>query len=306
MGVLAFLNMIFLRLLGLLVSAVLVWTVPPVRQTTIEPTDKDNLRLQFTALSDVHMESFTYERFQGFSKTLRDIGASQKQQDALVLLGDNTMNGQPTEYIMLYSLLYQYNKPANTIVAMGNHDLNPGTYDTQDAIDRHNFFLRTYNGTNNSVPYYATKIKGYSFIVLGDEDPQEDTAATISQAQLDWFAQTMQSAAADGKPIFVFLHQPLNHTFSSWWGGVGEQSEALRATAEQYDNVFFFNGHLHWYQDMMESGGVTYISLPTLLSDDEPGIGFQVEVYEDEVLLRARNYIEGEWLEDDAYRIELK
>ena len=296
MAVTAFLNMLFLKLVGFLLSVVLLFTAPAQSASAIQAKEP-NAKLQFAVVADVHMETYTLFRFSGFAKTLQDMGTAKARQDALVLVGDNTMNGQPTEYIMLYGLLSRYNRAANTLVAMGNHDLNRGAYATPDAIARHNLFLRSYTGTVNGKPYYSKEINGYTFIVLGDEDPQEDTTAVISQAQLDWLAETLENTSA-GKPVFIFLHQSLNHTFAWSWGGVGEQSEAIREIIEQHPNVFFFNGHLHTARQVKQIDGVTYVNLPTLLSGGENGIGFQVEAYENKVLLRARNYITGEWLED--------
>ena len=46
--------------------------------------------------------------------------------------------------------------------------------------------------------------------------------------------------------------------------------------------------------------GVTYVSLPTYLLVNRYGIpwnglGFQMEVYEDEVIFRARSYMTSKW-----------
>ncbi len=304
MSFIALLNMLFLKLLGFIMSIVLLGNVPFSGAATFSPEDAQNMLLQFGVISDVHMESFTFDRFVGFSQTLRDMAGATSKENALVMLGDNTMNGQPTEYIMLYSLLEQYNRAEHTIVAMGNHDMNRTEYTPQEAIDRNSLFLRSYNGTNINVPYYSMQVNGYTFIVLGDELPPAETQATISQTQLDWFAATMQ-ACEPGKPVFIFLHQPLNHAFGTGWGAVGAQSEALRAIAEQYTNVFFFNGHLHTQQAIKIINGVTYVNLPTLLSAAVRGIGFQAEVYADKIVLRARNYITGEWLPENRYEIPL-
>jgi hypothetical protein len=204
---------------------------------------------------------------------------------------------------MLYGLLSHYNRAANTLVAMGNHDLNRGEYATPDAIARHNLFLRSYTGAANDKPYYSMKIGDCTFIVLGDEEPQEDTTAVISQTQLDWLKKTMDDCSA-GFPVFIFLHQSLNYTFAkdNGWGFVGEQSEAIREIIENRGNVFFFNGHLHRSFGIKQENEVTYINLPTLLSGGMNGIGCQVEYYSGKVILRARNYITGQWL-DDGYEV---
>ena len=309
MAILAFLNGLFLKAVGLLLSTVLVWSVPPRLGTTITPADEAKLQLQFSVIADVHMETTEYYRFQGFAKSLRDIAGSKKKQDALVLLGDNTMNGQPLEYILLYGLLAHYDSAANTLVAIGNHDLNQSTYALDAATNRHNFFLRSYTGIKTEKPYYSKVIKGYTFIVLGDEGPLVSGSATLSAAQLDWLDKALAAAAKDGKSVFVFDHQPLNHTFPAYgWGGVGQQSEALRLILQKYKNIVFFSGHLHTQVkklSIQQKGGVTYVDLPTLLSKEPYGVGYQVEVYDKQVQLRARNYMTGEWLEKNRYTVDL-
>ena len=291
MAILASLNMVFLKFVGFLLSTILVWTVPPQLGTTFEPADEANLKLQVSIISDAHMQSFDYPTYQGLAKSLRDIGASKRRQDALVFLGDNTMNGQPYEYIMFYGILSQYNRvnSANTLVAIGNHDLHLSEYSAADAIARHNFFLRSYSGVSTDKPYYSKRISGYTFVILGGEGPRE---TTISQAQVNWLDQTM-AAAERGKPIFVFFHHPLN------------SAEAL-AVLEQYSNVFLFNGHLHTSLSVQKTNGITRVNLPALHDHSGRGVekeGLQMEVYANKILLRGRNYIEGKWLKE--YEIAL-
>ena len=141
--------------------------------------------------------------------------------------------------------------------------------------------------------------------MLGDELPERFTGAVITQEQMDWLKERLD-AAQEGKPVFVFLHQPLNHVGD--WGTLGEPSEALRELFEQYGNVFVFNGHMHdglEKTNVTQSGGVTYVNVPSLLSQLPRGVGWQVEAYDGQVVLRARNFIEGAWLEDFEYRVEL-
>ncbi|MCL2495503.1 MAG: metallophosphoesterase [Oscillospiraceae bacterium] len=322
--ILAFANSLFLKLAGFLLSGLLFITgaAPAAPAAPIEAKDPESVELQFSVVADVHMETYTLFRFRDFAQVLTDMASAKQRQDALVLVGDNTMNGQITEYIMLYGLLSRYDSSKNFLMAMGNHDLNQSTYETSAAIRRHNFFLRSYTGAANDKPYYNQmnyritsafydgglhyQIENpYTFIILGDEDPQEDTTATISQIQLDWLAATLEKALK-GYPIFIFLHQQLGHTFAWEWGGVGEQSEAIREIIEQYENVFFFNGHLHRPFEVKEIGGVTYVNLPTLLSGAQTGIGCQVEAYEDRVVLRARDYVAGEWLDEYSFDVYAK
>jgi len=277
MSILAFLNMLFLKAIGFLLSVILVWTVPPQPgKTTFAPKDEAGLKLQASLIADAHMQSFEYSGFRELSKSLRDIGASKVKQDALVFVGDNTMNGQTFEYLMFYGILSHYNKVCakNTLVTMGNHEtFAPATM--QASIARHNFFLQSYNGTKNGKAYYSKVINGCTFIVLGED---------IEDAQVAWLADTMAAAGA-GKPVFVFKHEPLYST-------------AALTVLKQYPNVFLFNGHWHTPLDTWDDGGVTRVNLPGLHSHESgayAGEGVQLEVYANKVLLRERNYMTGAW-----------
>jgi len=297
MAILSFLNGIFLKIVGFFLSAILVWSVPASSGAAIEPKDQANLKLQASLLSDVHMQSFEYSGYQELAKGLRGIANSKARQDALVFVGDNTMNGQGFEYLMFYGLLSHYNPVGakNTLVAMGNHDYAASST-VQKAIDRHNFFLRSYNGAANDKAYYSQVINGYTFLVLGGDDAQDEYTFTAAQAA--WLGGAM-AAAAPGKPVFVFCHYSLYKSDAN--------DAALLAVLEQYPNVFLFNGHWHTPLDARDDNGITRVNLPALHGrhSDGRGVGegVQLEVYGDRVILRGRNYMTGEW--GEAFEIAL-
>jgi len=306
MSFLSTLTGLFLRAAGFLLSLVML-VAPAPRKAAIVPVDKDALRLQFTVVSDVHMQSLLYTRLRGLAKTLRDASGAQAPQDALVFLGDNTNNGMAVQYLAFYSVLSHYNKAPRTLVAMGNHDLSSNLYAPAQTTAMHNFFYSVYTGaeTDPAKPYHAQRANGYDLIVLGDELREAFTDAVMTQEQLHWLQARLDAAPA-GKPVFVFLHQSLNHVGS--WGAIGGPSDALQALFESRRNVFVFNGHMHQgleETNVTKSGGVTYINTPSLLSQLPQGVGWQVEVYDGQVILRARNFIQGEWLAGHEYRVAL-
>ena len=306
MAILSTLTGFFFKALGFALSLSL-FAFPPCR-AAIEPVDEGNLCMQFSVMSDVHMQSLLYPQLRGFARALRDAGGAKTPQDALVLLGDNTNNALAVQYLALYGVLSRYNKAGRTLVAMGNHDLSSAIYKPAQTTAMHNFFYQAYTGaqTDPARPYYAERVRGYDLIILGDELREAFTDAVITPEQMDWLAARLDAAQA-GRPVFVFLHQPLNHVGE--WGAIGAPSDEMQALFEAHDNVFVFNGHMH---DSLEEvsvtqvGGVTYINTPSLLQQLPRGVGWQVEVYDGQVALRARNFIRGEWLEAYDYRFELK
>ena len=173
-------------------------------------------------------------------------------------------------------------------------------------------------------PYWSTTVKGYPFIVLGTEEKLNDRAY-ISDGQLAWLDEQLTAAEQNGKFAFIVCHQVIDHTNNvDWWwyydGSIGEQSDAVRDVIRSHtDNgltVLFISGHLHrcFCADSFEQPwpNLYCLNVPTVqddnvqINDARPGAGegCTIEVYDDRVLIRPRNFISGEWLAD-TYTIPL-
>ena len=143
--------------------------------------------------------------------------------------------------------------------------------------------------------------------------------AYIGAEQLEWLNDELK--AADGKPTFVILHQPLKstHNVENAWnspddkaGTVGAQSVALKAIMSKYENVVLVTGHLHsgfGPDNYNNVDGIHAVNVPSLTIENKDGtynksgLGYIVEVYEDEIIFRARDMAKGTWVaetENDA------
>lgn len=283
------------------------------------PLDKDNLQISFTVISDGHLEGNEGQKHDNYGEGFCDMASAEVMSDALVMVGDNTMNGQAVETSMLYGLMRKYNKIENVLMAVGNHDICPGEHNTGDYdklkqrfIDYNNAFLD--HQIENL--YHSQVIDGYHFIILSS-DCDAGIQQYLSPEQLEWLDAELQSAAESGKPVFLFSHWPLNDVFPDVWaeGHVGEQSDELHALLTKYENrIFYFTGRLHMglFENgygVKEDGQITYINVPSFGSENtdgdadvqDTGLGLQVEVYENEVVVRVRNFVQHEWT-DYEYR----
>ncbi len=275
---------------------------------------QENPELVFSVLSDVHMEGNNTERFKLFGDGIRDINAATRN-DALVFLGDNTMNGQDIEHMFFYGFLNRFNKVNNVLVTSGNHDLCPSSQNSGDYNTQANKFISFYNSfTNNDIDrlYYSREINGYKFIVLASES-DAGVQEYISLEQLSWLEKELKSAESSGKPVFIFNHYPLNHTWPLVWaeGHMGLQSEAVHLLMRKSNNqIVYFSGHLHMGLNDNEvsyvnEDNITYINVPAFGADNnvgnadipDKGMGLYVEVYGDEILVRVRNYAKHEWMD---------
>lgn len=302
------------RILRAFAAVLAFFLAAPSAEIAAYPAQQvDALKLNFTVLSDGHLEANNKERQNNYSEAFADMASADPKSRALVMVGDNTMNGQVTEEAMLYGLMRKYNTVETVLMAAGNHELSPSKYNTGNYETLQKRFIRYNNAfLENQIDtlYYSRVVDGYHFIVLGS-DKDAGIQQYLSPEQLEWLDGELQSAAESGKPVFLFSHWPLNDVFSKVWkeGHVGEQSDELKELLTKYDNrIFFFTGHLHMgiYENgygVKEDGNITYINVPSFGSENtdgeaevqNTGLGLQVEVYENEVLVRVRNFVEHEW-----------
>lgn len=288
-----------------------------------EPLDPENCKLNFAAISDIHMTDSVLRSFM-FEFALHDMENADYPLDAVVATGDLTDHGYAEDWAMLEKTFAMYTPAKNIILAQGNHD----TWTEDEGYNLAREYFIEYNekiaGRVIEHEYYSTKINGYTFIVLASEE--DKTAAYMSDAQLAWLAVEMEKAAQDNLPIFVVCHWPINqsHGLPVTWGeddmepddgGIGDQSDEVEAILKKYDNVFMLSGHIHnglvneeqtetyGYASVESDGSFHSINLPSYMYMSprgrvSNGTGYQVEVYDDRVELRARSYSAGVWYTD--------
>lgn len=306
---------------------------------------KADCRVSFATISDIHLRGNFKLIFQGMLELgLADMERAKDKLDAVAFVGDITDHGYYDQWNVFEDAVTKYDIAKNTMVVIGNHDTwGPNRDEFDNPVDGVKPTFIHYNKTISdrdvTEMYYSDVINGYYFIALGSE--ADHTDAYLSDTQLQWFAREMEKAAATGLPIFVLMHQPVNETHGlpySWEkekddppekGGIGEQSAQVEQILKKYDNVFYISGHIHGgfknagskigpeyasVETMENDNGnpVTLINLPSYMYFDfvrgghlANGCGWVIEVYDDEVLLRARNFATGTWLTQYDQTIEL-
>ena len=290
-------NIIATVLTLIMLPAILM--MPPT--DSYEAKNRDELKTSFTVVSDTHVEGNNYQTFKELSEILKAVKHS-KDTSTLVFTGDNTMNGQDIESIFFFGALKAAKPAENLIVAPGNHDYANGTGEYEKMYKR----FRTYSdlaGCKAEANNFYKVIDGYYFIVLTTESDSVN-GIDISDAQLNWLKGLLDEASKEDKPIFVFSHHPVNYV------EVGA-SDRLSSVLDDYEDVLFFSGHTHFeLSDYSVStvNGVKQINLPKATENGiegyEPGIGAVVEVYEDEVLVRFRDFDDNKWVEGYEYTFE--
>lgn len=270
--------------------------------------DSENIKLNFTVLSDSHIEGNNPDTYDIFTKILYDVKNNKTKNDALVMLGDNTMNGQHIESIFFYGL-ESVIAPADRIInVMGNHDTGNGNDKYDECYGKFLGYNNAFFDADINKPYFYDIVNGYYFITLGSEEDGVDYCH-MSDEQYFWLEGLLNEATGQGKPVFVFNHHPYFLIDCSY---------SVEELLNSYENVFYFFGHTHWplnnYETFTDHGNYLSVNLPKctdIISDDggeidnDSGIGVQVEVYENEVVLRMRNFYEGGWIEDYERTVEI-
>ena len=264
--------------------------------TAYEAKNPDALITSFAVVSDIHVETNNPDSYEKLSDVLYGIKAG-KDIDAVVYTGDNVMNGQFLENLFFYSAVKAVNPAENNIVLVGNHDLGNGAGDhdksRKDFIANNNLYL----GNKIDDIYYYRVINGCYMICIATEvgDPSR---FEVSDEQYLWFEGVLKEAKAADAPVFVFAHFPIRDISQ----GGAKFAELLK----QYNVALYVHGHYH--NDLVSGnfynwGGINSVNLPraTETKDYEGGDGIVVEVYENEILVRGRDFIKGEWIDGLEY-----
>ena len=281
---------------------------------TFSPADADSLLLNFSVISDTHVAPlFDSARGILLARGLRDMAKAEVKSDALIISGDMTESGTITEYYKLGSELKALCKADNLLPEMGNHDIRGiktgGEYSQtyEYGAGKYKEFMKDAAGIAPDTVYYCKIIKGCYFIVLNTE-AAESNQTYISPAQISWMDGLLAQAETAGNPVFIVNHQPLKY--------IGDEAAAIESVLQKYNgelDIFFISGHYHngfSAQTITNDGTLYFVDMPSYgkAPDGEynkTGSGFQVELYADEIIFRARNFANGLWESGFDRTIEL-
>ncbi|AWK52972.1 phosphohydrolase [Clostridium beijerinckii] len=273
--------------------------------------DKD---LTFAVLGDVH------ENIDSFQEAINDLYTINPGMDALVLNGDTVDQGIETQYDSVKETISK-NKdllPKTIIKNIGNHEFFNYDIDVNSPEQVQIFMNRYLEFSGEEKVYHDTWVNDYHFISLGSEDGNSETLdsvrAFISEDQQKWLKEALAEKYQKGKPIFVFLHQPLdsaNNSGNKGWVG-SDQSNKIREILSQYPEVILFSSHSHRDLDsnsvkldqpftMLHTGAVHYTIIPDENSKggrrQEPYIkGLYIEVDGNNVVVKGRDIKEKQWI----------
>lgn len=283
------------------------------------PSNQPELR--FPVISDVHVQSWDTRSQTKFKQALTDLHSVAPQSDALVINGD-LGNGQPADYATLQRLLNGTPHPAQTLFTIGNHEFYKAWMDESGQFSEKTFpngeteqasIARFLKFTGESKVYGEKWIKGYHFLFLGSEQYRQSNktnleSAWLSSGQLEWLKEELKEKKEANKPIFVFLHQPIEATV---------QRDELRAILAEHREVIFFSGHTHTYlghPNTLTQDKFTRLNSSSVLdpingagqqADPQQSEGLIVSVFDDKVVIQGRDFHGKRWIEGAQYLVPL-
>ena len=302
-------NSFFIKIAALFVVIPMILFCGISNTEPYDVKDPENVKLNFTVISDTHIEGNNFNRYKVFERSLKDVKKNKSGNDAVVFLGDNTMNGQFVESLLFYGTAATILRGENVLPALGNHDIGNGEGDYDKLQKRYFNFANAYFTDGISTPYYYKVIDGYYFIVLGMES-HEVYDFYLSDAQYEWLEDVLEKAAESGKPAFVFCHYSPAYAIDE----NGHDTDRLNDIFTEYNktnDIFYFYGHTHMPMLLYWSFrdyGYPLVNLPRITElygaedheiGEDSGDGVEVEVYGNEVIIRARNFYTGQWKIDD-------
>ncbi|MDF2924100.1 MAG: metallophosphoesterase [Paenibacillaceae bacterium] len=288
--------------------------------------------MSFFILSDLHVNAGVDYPSEHLKKSLEQItGEFAGKTDCMVFTGDLTESGTDSEYKELRSVLSPFKLPPY-YANMGNHDYYNVWIDKSGSWNKEAFpngktdeqSKQTFcNFFNLEKPYYAVEVKGYTIIMLSQEvyqqsRPDVGEGAWYSDEQLQLLSAKLAENKG-GKPVFVMIHQPLPAAGQDGGSHRLIPAKKFREILKPYPNVFVFSGHghqdfqngtqhymqesFHWFVNS-SIGRVLNAKYEHVRKDAAQGL--YVQVYEDRVELKGREFSTASWIKEADWNVKLQ
>lgn len=284
---------------------------------SLDPPDKNKKLYSFGLLSDVHLNYTTGE--DDFKNVLtymtQDVGV-----EFICISGDLSDDGTDARLSVYKDMVEQYAGDTPIYVSAGNHD----------AFDD-NRTLRSEEEVNSSMLiytgnplYYSFEYKDDVYIFIGL------CSGTFSCTELQWLYETLEKYR--NRRCFLFQHVfamegcgnafgLYNHTYLSNTAGI-----VFKSLLKHYHNVIWFHGHSHTefkgqqyskYANLDTVWGCYSVHVPSCAAprtDSDGDFDFQylyensegyvVDVYDNGIHLRGRDFVAGEFLPVASYWLD--
>ncbi len=266
---------------------------------------------EFQIVSDIHIkDDASHEYSEHFIGMLKDVVKNSPNSVGIFAVGDIVDRGDTPSYWTYFHQHYNSVKDAPPIyLGIGNHEYIGTDYSAglKQFLENLNFP----DGSSPDKPYYDVWVNGYHYIFIASENTG---TSRLTQTQLKWLEEKINENR-DGRPVFIFHHQPMLNTTSGssteeGWSGISNHAQ-LKAVIDKYPEVLMFNGHTHWILDsdncmyegenakIFNTSSVAYLwhSYDIVTGERQTGSeGYYIRIYKDKVAVLGRDFVTGEWV----------
>jgi hypothetical protein len=244
-------------------------------------------------------------------------------------MGDGTPKDYQTVSEILRSIRTSSGKTTPIVPTIGNHEFYKAFHDPDSNVWNADTFpnqetdplaiQRFLDFADREKVYTDRYINGYHFIFLGSEksrmsDPNIGDAAYLSETQLTWLKGKISENLTPGKPVFVFLHQPVfsSQSVAQRKYNLVVQQRELAEILQSVPDVVLFAGHLHirlGSPDSFVNDTFTMFNSASTSrvwpASSETSQGLVVDVKEGVVSVQGRDFLKPEWLPEANYRLNV-
>ena len=271
----------------------------------------------FGALSDIHLPYTTGEA--DFKNALKYL-IEEEKVDLICISGDMCDQGTEQRYARYQEMIQTYSPNTPVYLSAGNHD----AYDENGALregDAVSALMETYTG---KPLYFSIEHKGDIYIFVGL------CKNSFTKAELQWLYETLETNR--NKRCFLFEHC---FNFSGSGNAFGlytydllnnTEGKEFKNLLSHYHNVIWFHGHSHTkfhgqeyspianYDKVLGCHSVHVPSCAVPRTDADGDFKFQIEyqdsegylvdVYENGIHLRGRDFVKNEFLPIASYWLD--
>lgn len=272
--------------------------------------------MTFSVLGDIHTDTVRLKA------ALYDLYSIDPKMAAVVLNGDIVDQGEDSQYETVSRCLEDSRAvlPGTVIYNIGNHEFYNYAKGVNTLQESDEFISRFLSFSKEKEVYHDLWLNGYHLISLGSEETYTKemgpVAASISKVQMEWLKDKLAENFVSHKPIFVFLHQPLEGNVINSrhsWGDV-KQDKELREILAKYPEVIMISSHTHSLLDfdgpiheksfkIATTGAVhnpVYFDKKGGRKIMDTSQGIYIEVFKDRVLIKGRDFKSRTWLGEAA------
>ena len=277
----------------------------------------------FGAISDIHLQYDTAQA--DFQRALTYFNETEDVEFTCIC-GDLTSNGTDENMAVYKSYINTYSSDTPVYEVAGNHESYTAnsTAHTEEELKT---LMKTYTGKDL---WYSVNRGSDVFIFVGDVY----AGSIFGTGELQWLYETLE--VNRNKRCFLFQHVRPNdacgnaygiYSHDIWRGYGTVDAIVFENLLKHYKNVIFFHGHSHLRFELQSKTnlanydskyGMHSIHIPSLAvprTGDITGAnsreelyseseGYVVDVYENHVVLRGRDFVKGEFLPIATYCLD--